>query len=187
MLALVSRDPLEADDEPTTFGTADVLAAFDGLASPIDPASRRGELAIAWRTGEEAETAIGEAGAALAQALDGVASLEAFDEYVALTVRMSALPPQTSTPAWLHQLAEIAEPILAKLDGELQLAGVSSSRATAAFWWKAHYVRLGVPWHASDKVFMWRMGATGREPVKVTREEIEDASRPFGGTQAPED
>jgi Restriction endonuclease len=144
MVALMSSDPLPADDVPTIFRTAEVISAFRRLASPIDPAARRCELTIAWNVGEAGVGAVDISAIELEKALHADASVEHEGNYVVLTLRVRMLPVRVSTRDWVGGLAGALGPALLELEAKLSVAGVTFRRATAEYWWEAYLVRFGV-------------------------------------------
>jgi hypothetical protein len=170
MLGVLSADPVPADDTPALFRTADVLAAFDGLASPIDPLARRGEVTVAWRTRGSDERALEAEGETLARALGGAAALDREQDFLVLTIRIPQLPLRVSTPDWLATVGRELDAAVARIDGS---SHTPPTRATAEYWTETHGVRLGVEWHQSDKTYLWSAGPKGLVPVKVRREDIE--------------
>ncbi|MBX3208262.1 MAG: restriction endonuclease [Labilithrix sp.] len=170
MLALVSADPLPRDDAPTLFRTADVLASFGALASPIDPSARRGSVTIAWRASGSKAAPVDTTGQALAVALEGGARIVQEDGFAILTIEVPALPRRMSTPAWLDLVAAQV-----KASG----AGARCGHATAQYWAHRYGVRFGVHWHEGDKVVAWEQTSKGFKPIKLTRKDIEDPDRPW--------
>jgi hypothetical protein len=170
MLGLISRDPIAPDDAPALFRTGEVLAAFSGLASPIDPLARRAEVAVAWRTSGCDECAVEAEADELALVLNGAAMVDRGEDFVVLTIQVPALPLRVSTPEWLAKVAGDLEAALARIEGT---DSSTPTRATAEYWEHVHGVRLGVDWHQSDKTYFWAEGADGLTPIKVRRENIE--------------
>lgn len=170
MLGVLSHDPLGADDAPALFRTGEVLAAFSGLASPIDPLARRAEITVAWRASACDQRAVEAEGDGLARCLGGAATVDRDEDFVVLSIQVPALPIRVSTSEWLSKVAENFEPALARIDAT---GGSTEMRATAEYWAAAHGVRLGVAWHQSEKTYLWAHGADGLAPIKVSLEEIE--------------
>lgn len=183
MLGVISRDPVAPDDAPALFRTGEVLAAFSGLASPIDPMARRAEVAVAWRASGCDAHAIEAEAEKLALVLDGSATVDEGEDFVMLTVQVPALPLRVSTREWLSKVAGDLEAALARIEGT---GGSTSTRATAEYWEQAHGVRLGVDWHESDKTYFWAEGEDGLTPIKVSREDIEqdEGTPPLAGKVA---
>ncbi len=169
MVALVAADPLLRDDAPTLFSTADVLAAFDGLASPIDPAARRGSLTMAWRCGEIDPGTVEATATSLAEGLSGTAEASQEDGFLVVELQIPTFPVGSSTSGWLEQVATQVDAALRGLP----------KPATDAYWAATHEVQFGKNWYESNKVFVHEQGPEGLKPVKVTREEIEDLHKPW--------
>jgi hypothetical protein len=176
MIAVVGNDVLK-EPIPRRENIGGQSAGFETFPSPILATLRQAELVCAWKVQPdevELHASLETLQREISACLRSSTNLTFVAPFSVLTVGPIVLPSDKPATEWLIEMSTSLEgPMTRFQDGALGREG-TTRRATCEYWYTLHGVRLGTPWHRSDKVYMAVQTGPGEfTPVRLTPEDLE--------------